>query len=168
MRVFPCGCEFSTCPSLRQDEISSPQETWVRVFPCGCEFSTCTCLRHDEILSPQEMWVRVFPCGCEFSTCTCLRHDEILSPQRGASGVLVSIMPQGYDRLLLPQELADLVARDLHTAYRRQRQMCIRDRVRVFPCGCEFSTCTPLRHDEIVSPQRDLSLIHISEPTRPY
>jgi len=28
--------------------------SWVQVFPCGCKFSTCTCLRQDEILSPQE------------------------------------------------------------------------------------------------------------------
>ena len=33
---------------------------WVRVFPCGCEFPTCTCLRQDEISSPQERWVKVF------------------------------------------------------------------------------------------------------------
>ena len=29
------------------------QLSWLQVFPCGCEFSTCTCLRQDEILSPQ-------------------------------------------------------------------------------------------------------------------
>ena len=28
--------------------------------------------------------------------------------------------------------------------------------VRVFPCGCEFPTCTCLRQDEISSPQRDV------------
>jgi len=47
-------------------------------------------------------------------SCHHKRHDEILSPQREASRALVSIMPQGYDRLLSPQELADLVASDLH------------------------------------------------------
>ena len=28
-------------------------ELWVQVVPCGCKFSTCTCLQQDEILLPQ-------------------------------------------------------------------------------------------------------------------
>jgi len=71
-------------------------DPWLRVFPCGCEFSTCTCLRQDEILSPQETPAsdpQLVPSqcfltrGCEFSyvgasfQLALPRQDGILSPQ---------------------------------------------------------------------------------------
>jgi len=49
-----------TARLLRQDEISSPQETWVRVFPCGCEFSTCTSPTRWNLVATKKV-------GCEFS-----------------------------------------------------------------------------------------------------
>ena len=64
--------------------------------------------------------------------------------------------------------------RDLHRVDRRQRQMCIRDRMSVVIDASvtmqwyfqdEFSSASERLLQRIVS---ELSLIHISEPTRPY
>ena len=44
LRVFPCGCKFSTC-RFRQDGISSPQET---------RWNLVATKRHEEIVSPRK------------------------------------------------------------------------------------------------------------------
>ena len=77
VRVFPCGCEFSTCTCLRHDEISSPQETWVRVFPCGCEFSNLHFPDKMEISSPQETWGAHFPMWVRVSNLHPTRAENI-------------------------------------------------------------------------------------------
>ena len=81
VHIFPCGCKFShvgasfpTCTCLRQDEISSPQETWVQGFPSHVGASFQLALpRQDgnlvatrdkmEIVSPQENWLGLAAVG---------------------------------------------------------------------------------------------------------